>query len=472
MPPFARWPLSLLRLAGVHFSFYFSAGMIVLTMAASEFAAFCPLASVLRLAGVHFLFCFSAGMVVSTVAARNLSPFARWPLPFFASPACIFYSISPPAWLFRRWRRGICLLLPAGRCRSSLCRRAFFILFLRRHGRFDDGGEEFASFCPLAAVVARLAGVHFSFYFSAGMIVLTMAVRNLPPFARWPLAFFASPACIFYSVSPPAWLFRRWRRGICLLLPAGRCRCSPRRRAFFILFLRRRDRFDDGGEEFASFCPLAAGFLRLAGVHFLSRFSAGPGVSTLPACIFHPVSPPTWSFRRCRGGICLLLHAGRYRSSPCRRAFLILFLRRRDCFDDSGEEFASFCTLAAAVLRFAGVHFLFCFSAGMVVSTVAWRNLPPFARWPLPFFALPACIFHSISPPVWSFRRCRGRTLPPFARWPLALLASPACIFYSVSPPAWLFRRWRRGICSPFARWPLPFFASPACIFYSISPPA
>ena len=230
----------------------------------------------------------------------------------------------------------------------------------------------------------------------------------MPPFARWPLPLLASPACIFHSVSPPAWLFRRWRRGICLLLHAGRCRSSLCRRAFLILFLRRRDRFDDGGEEFASFCPLAAGFLRLAGVHFLSRFSAGPGVSTLPACIFHPVSPPTWSFRRCRGGICLLLHAGRYRSSPCRRAFLILFLRRRDCFDDSGEEFASFCTLAAAVLRFAGVHFLFCFSAGMVVSTVAWRNLPPFARWSLPFFALPACIFHSISPPVWSFRRCRG----------------------------------------------------------------
>ena len=188
------------------------------------------------------------------MAARNLPPFARWPLAFFASPACIFHSVSPPAWLFQRWRRGICLLLPAGRCRSSPRRRAFF-----------------------------------------------------------------------YSVSPPAWLFRRWRRGICLLLHAGRCRCSPRRRAFFILFLRRRDRFDDGGEEFASFCPLAAAVLRFAGVHFLSRFSAGPGVSTLPAGILPP-----------------------------------------------------FYTLVSAFLRFAGVHFSSRFSAGMIVLTMAARNLSPF----------------------------------------------------------------------------------------------
>ena len=197
-----------------------------------------------------------------------MPPFARWPLPFFALPACIFHSISPPAWLFRRCRRGICLLLHAGRCRSSPRRRAFFILFLRRTGRLDAAGGDFASFCTLAATVLRLAGVHFLFYFSAGMVVSTVARRNLSPFARWPLPFFASPAGIFYSISPPAWLFRRCRRGICLLLHAGRCRCSPRRRAFFIPFLRRHGRFDGAGEEFASFCPLAATVLRLTGVHF------------------------------------------------------------------------------------------------------------------------------------------------------------------------------------------------------------
>ena len=93
-----------------------------------------------------------------------------------------------------------------------------------------------------------------------------VAARNLPPFARWPLPLLALPACIFYSVSPPAWSFRRCRGGICLLLHAGRWLCSPRRRAFFILFLRRHGCFDDGGEEFVSFCTLAAAFLHLAGV--------------------------------------------------------------------------------------------------------------------------------------------------------------------------------------------------------------
>ena len=170
-----------------------------------EFASFCTLAAAFaRLAGVHFLFCFSAGMVVSTVAWRNLSPCARWPLPFFASPACIFYSVSPPDRAPRRCRRGFCLLLHAGRYRSSLCRRAFLILFLRRHGRFDGGAEEFISFCTLAAAVLRLAGGHFLFYFSAGMVVSTVPARNLSPFARWPLPLLASPACIFHSISPPA----------------------------------------------------------------------------------------------------------------------------------------------------------------------------------------------------------------------------------------------------------------------------
>ena len=56
------------------------------------------------------------------------------------------------------------------------------------------------------------------------------------------------------------------------------------------------------------------------------------------------------------------------------------------------------CTLVAAVLNHTGVHFLFCFSAGSVTSTVPAVNLPPFARWPLPFFASPAYIFYSVSP--------------------------------------------------------------------------
>ena len=85
---------AVLYLAGVHF---FTAGMIILTLAAGN-SSVCPLvAAVFRLAGVHFSFCISAGMVVSAVPAGNLPPCARWSLPFFASPACIFHFVSPPA---------------------------------------------------------------------------------------------------------------------------------------------------------------------------------------------------------------------------------------------------------------------------------------------------------------------------------------------------------------------------------------
>ena len=240
---------------------------------------------------------------------------ARWPLPFFASPACIFHSVSPPAWVFRRCRRGFCLRLHAGLCLSSSRWRAFFILFLRRLGRFDCDGRDFASVCTLAFAFPRLTGVHFSFCFSASLAVSTLVAGILPLCARWPLPFFASPACIFHSVSPPAWAFRRWWRGFCLLLHAGLCLSSPRRRAFFILFLRRLGRFD---------CD--------------------------------------------------------------------------------GRDFASVCTLAFAFLRLTGVHFSFCFSASLGVSTLVAGILPPFARWPPPFFASPACIFHSVSPPAWAFR--------------------------------------------------------------------
>ena len=170
-------------------------------------------------------------MFVSAVPAWNLSPCARWPLLFFAPPACIFHLVSPPAWSFRLSRHGICLHMPAGCSRSLSSRRAFFILILRRHGRLDGGGEEFVSFCPLA------------------------------------LPFFAMPACIFYSVSPPACIFhpitpparpfRLCRRGICLRVPAGRSHSPSSRRAFFILYLRRHGRFAGDGEEFATLCPVS-----------------------------------------------------------------------------------------------------------------------------------------------------------------------------------------------------------------------
>ena len=86
--------------------------------------------------------------------------------------------------------------------------------------------------CPLAAVVARLAGVHFYCRFTDGGIVLTMTERNLSPCARW------------------------------------RYRSSPYRRAFLIPFLRRHDRFGGGVEEFVSVCPLAVAVLHHTGVHF------------------------------------------------------------------------------------------------------------------------------------------------------------------------------------------------------------
>ena len=147
---------------------------------------------------------FPAVLAVSTVTAGILPLCARWPSPFFASPACIFHSVSPPAWAFRRWWRGFCLLLHAGLCLSSSRRRAFFILFLRQLGCFDDAGGDFASVCTLASAFLHLTGVHFLFCFSAGLDVSTMPAGNLPLCARWPPPFLASPACIFLPVSPPA----------------------------------------------------------------------------------------------------------------------------------------------------------------------------------------------------------------------------------------------------------------------------
>ena len=186
-------------------------------------------------------------MVVPNLPATILPPFARWPLPLFIVPACIFNPISPPALSFSRWRGRICRLLHAGCCRSLLRRRAFFILFLRRRYRLHCGVDEFAAFCTLAASVLRLAGVHF------------------------------------YSVSPSALSSSRWRGRICRLLPAGCCRSLLRRRAFLILFLRRRYRFGDDAARNLSPC---------------ARWSLP--FLIIPAYIFYSVSPPARSPRRCR----------------------------------------------------------------------------------------------------------------------------------------------------------------------------
>ena len=104
-------------------------------------------------------------------------------------------------------------------------------------------------------------------------------------------------------------------------------------------FHRRHGRFEGGVEEFAAVCPLAAAVLRLAGVHFECRFTAGAIILKV-----------AW-------GICLRVPAVRCCCTLRRRAFLILFLRRRDRFEGGVEEFAAVCPLAPAVLRLAGVHF-------------------------------------------------------------------------------------------------------------------
>ena len=241
-----------------------------------------PAAAVARLTGVHFSFSIPAGMIV------------------LALPAGI-------------WHR-----VPAGRCRCSPCRRAFFVLYPRRYGRLAAGSEEFTTVCPPAVAVVRHAGVHFSFSIPAGMVVLALAAVNLAPCARWSLPLFASPACIFYPVSPPVWSSRRWRRKIWHRVPAGRCHCSPCRRAFFIPFPCRYGRLAAGGEEFTTVCPLATAVVRLTGVHFSFCIPAGMVVFALaaenlvpcarwslplfasPACIFHPISPPSSLSRRWR----------------------------------------------------------------------------------------------------------------------------------------------------------------------------
>ena len=124
-----------------------------------------------------------------------MPPCARWPLLFFISPACISHRESPLACSFSRLGRRICLRVPAGPCCSSSHRRAFFIPFPRRHGRFAAWGVEYATVCPLALAVARLAGVHFLSRFPAVMVVSTVPAGNMSPCARRPLPLLTSPAC-------------------------------------------------------------------------------------------------------------------------------------------------------------------------------------------------------------------------------------------------------------------------------------
>ena len=593
-----------------------------------EFTTVCPPAvAVAHLAGVHFSFCIPAGMVVSPLAAGNLAPCARWSLPLFAMPACIFHPISPPASLSRRWRRriwhrvpaghcrcsphrraffipyprrhdrfgagggefgtvcppaaavarltgvhfsfsipagmivlalpaGIWHRVPAGRCRCSPCRRAFFVLYPRRYGRLAAGSEEFTTVCPPAVAVVRHAGVHFSFSIPAGMIVSPLAARNLPPcarrplltspagifrfvsppvwssrlcrrgnlspYARWSLPFLAMPACIFRFVSPPVRSSRRWRRRIWHRVPAGRCRCSPHRRAFFVLYPRRHGCLAAGDGEFGTVCPLVAAVVRHAGVHFSFCIPAGTVVSPLatenlapcarrplplltsPACIFRFVSPPVWSFWRCRRGI---YHRVPARCSPHRRAFFVLYPRRHGCLAAGSGEFGTVCPLVVVVVRLTGVHFSFSIPAGMIVLALAAVNLPPCARWSLPLFAMPACIFHPISPPASLSRRWRRRIwhrVPAghcrcsphrrafFVLYPrrhgrlragggefgtvcplVAAVAHLAGVHFSFCIPAGMVvSPLAAENLAPCARWSLPLFASPACIFYPVSPPA
>ena len=155
-------------------------------------------------------------------------------------------------------------------------RRGFFILFLRRHDRFDCDGKEFSTFCTPASAFLHHSGGDFA-------SLCTLAAGNLSPFARWPLPFLTSPACIFLPISPPPWQFRLCRRRFCLRLHVGRCLFSPRRRAFFFLFLRRLGRFDSAGGDFVFVCTPVSAFARLTGVHFSFHFSAALIVSTLAA---------------------------------------------------------------------------------------------------------------------------------------------------------------------------------------------
>ena len=71
--------------------------------------------------------------------------------------------------------------------------------------KYGIASIEEAKACLLyTSAFPRLTGVHFSSHFSSGLGVSNLPAGILPLFARWPLLFPASPACIFLPVSPPA----------------------------------------------------------------------------------------------------------------------------------------------------------------------------------------------------------------------------------------------------------------------------
>ena len=303
-----------------------------------------------------------------------MSPFARWLSPFLSLPACIFYTAVTPLCPSRLCRRGFCLFVHAGLHLFSHHRRAFFMLFLRQLGRFDDAGEKFTGVCTLVPAVPRLASVHFSSHFSAGLAVSTMPVGNFPPCARSPLPFLDSPACIFLSISPPAWPSRCCRRGFCLLLHAGLHLSSHLRRAFFSRLSLRFAHLPSAGGDFVSLCTPAYAFPPITGVHFFPGCHSALPISPLsteilspfarrpppffpsPAGIFLPVSPPPYLFRLSRRRFCLLLHASLHLSSHPRRAFFSRLSLRFAHLPSADRDFVSLCTPASTFLPLSGMQ--------------------------------------------------------------------------------------------------------------------
>ena len=78
-------------------------------------------------------------------------------LPLPALPACTFLPLSSPAWPFRLCPRGFCLLLHAGLCRCSPCRRAKKGAVLKT--QFSDSPLNFSG-CISAAGVTLVFSVY------------------------------------------------------------------------------------------------------------------------------------------------------------------------------------------------------------------------------------------------------------------------------------------------------------------------
>ena len=217
-----------------------------------------------------------------------------------------------------------------------------------------------------------------------------------------------------------------------------------------------------------------------------------------PACIFLPISPPAWPFRRCRWAISLHVHVRPCLSSTPRRAFFFPFLLRLGRLDAAGGDFVSFCTLASTFPPISGVHFsLGCHSA-LPISPLPAGILSPCARRPTPFLPSPACIFFPAVTPLCPSPLCRRRFCLLlhaglrlfshhrrgfFSRFLLRLtyFVSVGGDFVSFCTPAFTFlpipgvhffpgchsalpiSPLPTEILSPYARRPPPFFPSPAC---------